>query len=377
MLWYSSLLLPADAHIKADNLPQNAAATSPQGGVNNHPSFSPTNPTNKSAQEPNSKPFTINPARAEIDLLDIETRRQVFSPVLLSPDRRAVAFSEVLYYPHQARVLSTIFIQPLPAPPSLADTHQLPEEYYAQRVQEALNQRQQDRDRWMSRAKHWVWPFGKDHSPPKPEPIQPIFDPAATNSIRKQIYSVGAIGNVDSNPTKYADHVNNTPHLQTDIEGNLLPPKTTRRRRFETLTPVDYSADGQKLLFKHKTGQLYDILTVTQLLVYDMAKPEANAVDIYPQLHQAVDYYWTTQGIIPPMTEQVWDVVPLGWRPGSSTEVETKAWAYTKTNRIFLGHWRVDITTGVPKLIDVMDNPVPVAANGAWVNIPGGVPSRI
>lgn len=364
----------ASAHIKADNLPPSAATSSANGGKNKYPSYSPTQPKNRSAQEPNSTPFTVNPSQVDINLLDIETRRQVFSPVLLSPTRRFMAFSEVLYYPHQARVLSSLFTQPIATRSSAPNSAILPEDFYRQQVLQAIQERQEFRAKWAKRIKK-LWPFGEKPSP-QVTPIQPMYDPAAPNSLRRQVYAVGTIGKPQPTPLKYADYYNNTPHLETDIEGHLIAPKKKYRRDFQTLTPVDFSADGNQLLFKHKSGKLYEGLLITQLLVYNVLQPDVSAIDIYPQLHQAVDYYWTNQGITPPLTEQDWDVVPLGWRPGSNTDIETKAWAYTHQNRIFLGHWRINTVTGRPKLIDVMDRPVPVASNGAWVNIPNQTPSR-
>lgn len=338
----STYLAPSKsfAQVSTHALPPKASTTATYSGVNAHPSFSPTKPSNQAHTEPHT--IVANPAKLEINLMGIETRRQIFSPILLSPDRRHMAFSDVYYYPRTEQVVSGLYEQPLPAPPSLADTHQLPDEYYTQLARDAMARQKEARAKWWP-----MWPFRKKKQP-VPFSLNPMFDPLQPNGQRTQVY-----------------HVGQQRHMH---------------RQFETLTPIDWSANGQHLLFKHKEGKLYDGLRVTHILVHHLnalptALPTAAPTDIFPQLQQAIEYYWTREGIIPPMDSLDWDITPLGWVPGSNTEVDVKAWAYTPQNRIFLGQWRIDITTGEPRLMNLMDQPVTVGANGAFIAIPNPSPS--
>jgi hypothetical protein len=306
----------------------------PIDGINSYPSFSPSNPANQALDEPNT--LTTNPSRFELNLWRLETRRQVFSPVLLSPDRRSLTFSEVNYYPKYRQTVSMLYTHPLPSQPSLADTHSLPEAYYQQLAQQLKDDKKANRTKFLDKLTFWK----KEVEPPPRK--NPLYDPDVIIPNEHIVYQVGTGQGVERG-------------------GRAL-----ENFKFETLTPIDWSADGQKLLFKHQVGKLYNGLRVTKILVLD-PNNQNTPIDMYPQVYQAVLYYWTKEGMTPPLNTFDWHVTPLGWQPGSNTNIETKAWAYTEKNKIFLGHWRINTATGQPQLVNLMDTPVPVAANGSLV----------
>lgn len=130
---------------------------------------------------------------------------------------------------------------------------------------------------------------------------------------------------------------------------------------FKTLTIIDWSASGQRLLFKQKTGLLHVGLRTSDLLIYDKAQ---GTVALYDEIQRAISHYWNQQGTLPPLDKIAWDLFPLGWEPRSDSAILLKAWAFDKKERKFLGLWKYDIDAERAELIGLQDETVPVAANG-------------
>lgn len=107
---------------------------------------------------------------------------------------------------------------------------------------------------------------------------------------------------------------------------------------FRTLTPVDFSADGTKLLLKQKTGSSHDGIWRTDAIIYDFdTQTSYNLVE----LRDAIIYYWKeNEGLN--LDESRWDIYPLGFLKDDPHRVAAYAYAYTGGKPIFLGIWSVD-----------------------------------
>ena len=135
---------------------------------------------------------------------------------------------------------------------------------------------------------------------------------------------------------------------------------------FRTLTAIDWSASGNRLLFKQRVGSLHAGLKTSDILLFDQHQ---GTITIYPELKRIVRYHWLHYSNLPDLDTVAWDIFPLGWQPGSDSEVLFKAWAYDKKNRKFLGIWSYDIDHERSKLITKEDIKITAAQNGWAVDL--------
>lgn len=253
------------------------------------------------------EPYNIFPR--ELDLWNLEGRRFVRSQPVISPDKSEFAYTEVMFVPNIRQTISKLYrvkAPPIPTPP-------LPH-----------------------------LPSEDANAPPSPTPDPAFyanrFNPDKTVQIRQSLVEVGY------NRVKPFD--------------------------FKTLTVIDWSADGRRLLFKERSGVLHVGLRTTDIFIYDQPR---GIVTIYPEVRRVIEYYWANKGNLPHIQELVWDIQPLGWEPQSNNKVLLKAWAYDKKEKKFLGLWCYDVDAERTLMLQLENTAPPVAANG-WLGTPEMVP---
>jgi hypothetical protein len=245
----------------------------------------------------------------EIDLWNLEGKRLIRGLSVISPDRTAFVYSEVMFIPNNRQTFSKLYwvpVQPLPAPPQ---THLPSEDAHT--------------------------------SPPLPLPPSAYaarLDPDKTIKLRKSLVGVGY--------------------------------EKVKPFDFRTLTVVDWSASGDRLLFKERAGVLHVGVRTTNILIYDQGQ---GTVTIYPEVQRIIRNYWVSHGNLPHLDKISWDIQPLGWEPHSDSDVLIKAWAYDKNEKKFLGLWRYDVDSEHTQLVTLEDLALPVAANG-WLASPIPIP---
>src|SRR5690606_37299553 len=106
-----------------------------------------------------------------------------------------------------------------------------------------------------------------------------------------------------------------------------------KRHDFKTLTVVDWSASGQRLLIKERNGMLHVGLRTSDILIYDQGQ---GVVTVYPEIHRIIKHYWSTKANLPHIESLAWDLQPLGWEPDSDNVILLKAWAYDQKEKKFL-----------------------------------------
>lgn len=157
---------------------------------------------------------------------------------------------------------------------------------------------------------------------------------------------------------------------QKNIQGRKLLTHTgssqAKRFDFKTLTIVDWSASGKRLLLKERSGILHLGLRTSNILVHDEL---TGIVTVYPEVHRVISYYWQTKKNMPELPDMSFDIQPLGWQVNSDSVILLKAWAYDNSKKKFLGVWQYDINEERTKLLQLNNTPVTVAANG-WVAEP-------
>lgn len=130
---------------------------------------------------------------------------------------------------------------------------------------------------------------------------------------------------------------------------------------FRTLTPVDFSADGTRLLVKEKIGSSEDGIWQTRIYVYDFNK--LISYDLI-ELRDAITYFWKEYMDVN-LDEVRWDIIPLGFSEQYPTRVVAQAYAYTGETPVYLGAWSIDCWGNQSRLISFNKKLTPkVSVNG-------------
>ena len=116
---------------------------------------------------------------------------------------------------------------------------------------------------------------------------------------------------------------------------------------FRTLTPVDFNADGTKLLAKEKIGSGVDGIWETRIYIYDFKTKKSYDLSA---VRDAIKYYWKEYENLN-LIEKRWDIRPLGFDAGYPDRVVVQGYAYTGEKPVFLGTWSVDCYGENSKLV--------------------------
>lgn len=129
---------------------------------------------------------------------------------------------------------------------------------------------------------------------------------------------------------------------------------------FRTLTPIDFSTDGKKLLLKEKLGNSQDGIWKTNAIIYDFdTKTSYNLLEI----RDAIIYYWKeNKGLN--LDYVRWDIYPLGFLKDEPDRVAVYAYAYTGNKPVFLGIWSVDTHGEQSRLYSFDLDTIELSVNG-------------
>ena len=142
---------------------------------------------------------------------------------------------------------------------------------------------------------------------------------------------------------------------------------------FRTLTPIDFSTDGSKLLVKEKIGYTQDGIWQTNAIVYDFQTKTSYDLK---ELRAAIVYYWKQYKNLN-LDDKRWDIYPLGFDMNEPDRVVSYAYAYTGDNPVFLGSWSIDSHGEQTRLISFSNKDVQVSINGFKIIQDGVVPADI
>lgn len=130
---------------------------------------------------------------------------------------------------------------------------------------------------------------------------------------------------------------------------------------FRTLTPVDFSSDGTKLLAKEKLGSSEDGIWETRIYIYDFTAEKIYDLNV---LREAIKYYWKEYMDVA-LIEKRWDILPLGFDSANPEYVVVQAFGYTGEKPVFLGTWSINCFGENTKLVSFdKDYIPPISANG-------------
>ena len=129
---------------------------------------------------------------------------------------------------------------------------------------------------------------------------------------------------------------------------------------FRTITPVDFSSDGSKLLVKEKIGNTKDGIWKTTPVVYDFI---TNVSYSLVEVRDAIAYYWEeNEGL--KLEDKRWDVYPLGFAADNPDWVIVNAFAYTGEIPVNLGTWTVNYKGEQSRLLTFKTDAVNISMNG-------------
>jgi len=130
---------------------------------------------------------------------------------------------------------------------------------------------------------------------------------------------------------------------------------------FMTLTPVDFSRDGKKLLIKEKIGSREDGIWKTTIYVYDFS----TKVDYdLSEIRDAITYFWKEYMDLN-LQDYRWDIYPLGFLKSDPNRVAVQAIAFTGSMPVFLGTWSIDTKGNQSRVVSFEKDVEPlISANG-------------
>lgn len=134
----------------------------------------------------------------------------------------------------------------------------------------------------------------------------------------------------------------------------------TEKFIFRTMTPIDFSPDGTKLLAKEKIGNVNDGIWQTNAWIYNFETKTAKQL---PEIREAIDFYWrNSEGIV--LEEKRWDIYPIGFSSDNPDRIVVSAYGYTGNTPKFLGTWSIDSNGEQTQLISLFKVDAPISVSG-------------
>ena len=130
---------------------------------------------------------------------------------------------------------------------------------------------------------------------------------------------------------------------------------------FRTLTPVDFSSDGTKLLVKQKIGSSEDGIWQTVPFVYDFKNKLSYDLS---EVRDAIVYFWKEYMDLD-LEDRRWDIYPLGFDLSNPDRIVVQGFAFTGEKPVFLGTWSVDWQGNQSRIVSFNKNLKPeISING-------------
>lgn len=142
---------------------------------------------------------------------------------------------------------------------------------------------------------------------------------------------------------------------------------------FRTLTPVDFSADGTKILVKEKIGNSKDGIWKTVPYVYDFT---TNVSYNLEDVRNVITYYWKGVKDLN-LDDKRWDIYPLGFSEENPDWVVVNALAYTGSTPVNLGTWAINSKGERPRLVSTGNSKPNISINGYKLIKEGVMPPLI
>lgn len=140
---------------------------------------------------------------------------------------------------------------------------------------------------------------------------------------------------------------------------------------FRTLTPVDFSPEGDKLLVKEKLGSSEDGIWATKIYIYDFNNKASYDISV---IREAISYFWQEYMKLN-LDAKRWDILPLGFDANDSNRVIVQGYAYTGERPVYLGAWSIDVKGEQSRLVSFDKDFEPQISSNGYKLIKDGVES--
>jgi hypothetical protein len=315
---------------------------------------------------PSFKPYAQPTYLPQLNLWHLEERQVVRSPIVLSPDKTMMAYTEVVFTPATRQTVSTLYrvalgISPPAATPPSGTFNSVSVPLIVP-VPKAKLPAARSALELVKTTLHWPG------SVPKPSKKQVLIQVKREALSAKQRLNKVLWAPFDPNQS-----------LGKREQVIRIGWERTRPHEFKTLTIVDYTPSGQRLLVWQRNGVSHLGLTPSKVWVYDRGSGLSKQ---YPQLNQALAVQFKALGDPLPeddigdnfaQDQRTWDLEPLGWLAGSETVMALQVWEYLKiipdgsvlgaekSTRRFKGVWAFDTMS---------QQVTPVRPTPPWPNAP-------
>lgn len=138
---------------------------------------------------------------------------------------------------------------------------------------------------------------------------------------------------------------------------------------FRSITPVDFSYDGSKILLKQKIGSSEDGIWETTPYVYDFNTK--TDYDLTP-VRDAIVYFWKEYMDLD-LDSNRWDIYPLGFDRRNPNMVIVQGFAFTGVKPVFLGTWSIDSKGSQSRLVSFDKNYIPEVGSYGYKVVRDGV----
>lgn len=138
---------------------------------------------------------------------------------------------------------------------------------------------------------------------------------------------------------------------------------------FRTLTPVDFSVDGSKLLVKQKIGSREDGIWETSVFIYDFTNKVSYDLS---EVRDAIVYFWQEYMDVN-LDDKRWDIYPVGFDKNDPERIIVQGFAFTGEKPVFLGTWSVDWQGNQSRLMTFNNNIKPVVSINGYKVVQDGV----
>ncbi len=130
--------------------------------------------------------------------------------------------------------------------------------------------------------------------------------------------------------------------------------------RFQTLFPIDWSKDSNKIAFKEKIGSNINETWQTNIIIYDFKSKNWKRLTA---IREAIIYWWRQNKQIE-LKDYMWDIFPVGWDKNNPERLIVYAYAFTSDNPLFLGTWSIDYNEEKSALISIDSTSAQIDLNG-------------
>lgn len=255
-----------------------------------------------------------------LNLAGYETKKFQRSWVVLSPDRRRMAYTEVYFMPDNRQTTSRVYWAPVGN--ALTREAMLPPDEVA-RIQKDEAKHQEDNPSYVARV-----PVSKIQA----QTVWGLYLPDQQLAQREELIAYG---------------FDRTEPFRSDLA-----------------QIIDWKNDGRMLLYVYRPGQHHMGIYKTLPVLYRYDTREVTRLTLIPQ--RVWDAFTAKN---PTLSNRVWDIRVLGWRTSETNQFVVKLVVFEGQSERAAGFWAYSLASGdLEYLGDVIDNGE-VAQNGWLVSL--------